>query len=201
MDIFKTACSIWSSIYSTEQKDAWDQRAKRLNKRRIPGEYAALPLCLYNSNIYELTRAIQQSLNLEWQELRRLWKCLLTRSMAFKARQKHYTFGKEVVKIGRQSYGCFFLSLLLRQSLFGNNNNLFLKTEVVRKTKKKTLIHIASTRQMKDIFSQNGECASSFQCNSPSNVPLKENTCAGKVFLTLKGKNLTGYVVDERSSS
>ena len=54
---------------------------------------------------------------------------------------------------------------------------------------------------MKDIFSQNGECASSFQYNSPSNVPLKEKTCAGKVFLILKGKNLTGYVVDEGSRS
>ena len=52
---------------------------------------------------------------------------------------------------------------------------------------------------MRDIFSQNGECASYFQYNSPSNVPLKERTCAGKLFLTLKGKNLTGYVVDEDS--
>ena len=50
---------------------------------------------------------------------------------------------------------------------------------------------------MKDIFSQNGECASSFHYKSPSNVPLMERTCAGKVFLTLKGKNLTGYIVDE----
>ena len=65
IDIFKTACSIWSSTYFTEQKDAWDQRAKKLNKRRIPGEYAALPLCLYDSNIHELTRSIQQSLYLE----------------------------------------------------------------------------------------------------------------------------------------
>ena len=103
----------------------------------------------------------------------------------------------EVVKIGRQSYGRFFLSLLLRQSLFGVNNNIFLEKEIVRKTKKKTLIHIASTRRMKDIFSQNGECASSFQYKSPSNVPLMERTCAGKVFLTLKGKKLIGYVVDE----
>ena len=127
MDIFKTACFLWSSSYSTEQKDAWDQRAKKLNKRRIPGEYVALPLSLYGSNIKELTTAIQQSLYLEWQELRRIWKSFLTRSMASKVRQKHYTFGMEDVRIGRQSYGRFFLSLLLRQSLFGNDNNIFFK--------------------------------------------------------------------------
>ena len=117
--------------------------------------------------------------------------------MASKVRQKHYTFGMKVVKIGRQSYGRFFLSFLLCQSLFGNDNNLLLKKEVVRKTKKKTLIHIASTIRMKDILSQNGECAFSFHYKSLSNVPLMERTCARKVFLTLKGKNLTRYVVDE----
>ena len=137
MDVFKTACFLWSSSYSTEQKDAWNQREKKLNKKRIPGEYVALPLCLYGRNFQELTTAIQQSLYLEWQELRQLWKYLLARSMASKVRQKHYTFGVEVVKIGRQSYGEFFLSLLLRQSLFRNNNNLSLKKEVVRKTKRR----------------------------------------------------------------
>ena len=86
VDIHKTACSLWSSSYSTEQKDAWNQRAKKLNKRRIPGEYVELPLSLYGSNIKELRTAIQESLYLEWQELRRLWKCLLTRSMASKVR-------------------------------------------------------------------------------------------------------------------
>ena len=30
-------------------------------------------------------------------------------------------------------------------------------------------------------------------------MPLKERTCTGNVFLTLKEKSLTGYVVDEAS--
>ena len=64
MDIFKIVCSFWSSSYATEQKDAWDQRAKKVNKRSISGQYAALPLSFYYSNIKELTTAIQQSLYL-----------------------------------------------------------------------------------------------------------------------------------------
>ena len=82
--------------------------------------------------------------------------------------------------------------------MFGNNFNNMLDREVIKKTKNNTLLHIASTKRVNEVFTLNGECGVCFVQYDNNNRCIWTTTCDGKVHLLHNGKtNLIRYIVDE----
>ena len=72
--------------------------------------------------------------------------------------------GKEQVTRDSQTFCMLTVSYLLKLTIFGgeNNDNIY-SSEVVKKTKKTVLIHIASRRRIRQLFTVNKECGVSFK--------------------------------------
>lgn len=108
--------------------------------------------------------------------------------------ERKYKFRDEEVVFGNQIYRAFHLNFLVRLSLFGDDDFGGLKDwEIVKKTKRVTVIHIASYTRMCKLFTIAGLSAVLF----PKETIL--NTCAGKDSLMSKRSNLAmiGQVVRE----
>ena len=84
-------------------------------------------------------------------------------------------FGDERVKIGSQTLRSFNLPFLLRLSLFGENNRKLYDYELVKETKRCSVIHISSMARIQELFTVTEECGCKFEYED---VII---SCSGKV--------------------
>ena len=98
------------------------------------------------------------------------------------------------------------VSYLLKLTIFGgeNNDNVY-SSEVVKKTKKTVLMHIASRRQIWQLFTLNKECGASFRKYfADADEDFYKISCSGKVNLRSINngqKNIVGHIVDETKNT
>ena len=194
----KVACHNWSKVLSPSTKLAWINRALQLNKRPIPGKLTTYPDDIGVGE--DLGEVILESITVEWKNFVHLIKnCIMRRPRALLSNNE-YTFGKERFKLLSQSYRVFCLTLLLRRILFGKEYDKLLKGEIVEKTLKTMVIHLASQKRVKNLLMVKGLTATEFEFSTDS--VLKYQTCCGKVNLKMiDGRNLLGYILDEDNVS
>ena len=193
--VFKLACNHWQS-YSSEMKSAWKSYAEVLNQRPVPGKLYSIPSPIGGEDKDMFRDNVLESLTLEWRKIVRVLKTSITRRATAKLSSRKYTFGSEVVSIQSQSFRDIDFSLLLLLSIFGGKDYSTMRAdEIIKKTTRVTLLHIASQRRMDDLFTLSGLSATTFY--TPSTVM----TCSGKVnILTVRERNILGYIVDERNN-
>jgi hypothetical protein len=172
-------------LMSPNLQDGWQQRANWLNLRKVPGKFLSFPDgdCDHPE--------VFNAMTLDWARMVSLFRSCITRRQKETQSCVHIFFGKEKVHINNQSYRRFEVNQLIRTCLFGKDLCKLRLDEVILKSKKKCLIHIASEQRMRSLFTQEGLCASSFTING------FRQTCSGKVNTVKDGKNCVGYIVDE----
>lgn len=194
---FKCACRKWNCLRE-EIKEAWVQRTVNLNGRFLPGAFVNIPNCIGGGDLNRVRTSVLSSLSRDWRVILAIMKSAITRSR----RQDGisltvHRFGKERVKLRLQTYRKFLLPSLLNLVLFGGDSYSHLTNrEVVYKTRRIVVIHIASQRRMREMFTVVEECGVEFVVGGIM------NTCCGVVNVQVRGegggcKNVKGYIVDE----
>ena len=189
--VMKAAGRVWNGA-SKEVKEAWGQRAERLNMLPLnDGTFDSVPLVLRE----DMRKNIMESLTLDWRYI----ASLLKQSIVSNERRNKisialtaYTFGRERVVLYSQSYRSFFMNQLMKLTIFGSPlySNL-LPHEVVHRFKKETILFIFSHRRFSDLFTFGGLDASVVHKDG-----MKHVICA-KANLRRGTKNTIGYVIDE----
>ena len=189
----KIAFYNWSHWIDAGLKIAWSDRADALNERRVPGLYVKIPADLGVDE--EVTRNVLRAMSMDWSNMVRLLRQCITRKPKTIDSQVICCFGDERVKIGSQTLRSFNLPFLLRLSLFGENNRKLYDYELVKETKRCSVIHISSMARIQELFTVTEECGCKFEYED---VII---SCSGKVNVQDGNKNILGYIVDENRSS
>ena len=100
-------------------------------------------------------------------------------------------FGLESVILHRQIYRTFHFSHLINISIFGIGYGNLRKYELVWKTNKRVLIHLASLERIESLLTLNDLCASNVSVDGLG------YSCCGKVNIRNGGRSMIGYVVNE----
>ena len=191
--IFKAACTRWSIILPHQMKNAWNSRAKKLNRRKVPGKYVNLP---WEEEREDNTKVkVLNALSYEWDVVVSFLRNCITRQPKALLSSMSYKFGSERVIIGSQTYRNFRFSYLAEISIFGPNFSLLSSNEIISNTKKMVLVHIASQRRMKDLFSKEDLVATEF-CVSKNNMEYIQS-CCGKVNINYNNRFIIGYILLE----
>ena len=191
--VMKVACSEWSTIYKEDMKEAWRQQAKKLNEQKLPGRFVLMPPEIEES----LEDHIMDSLTYEWEMLVRAMKNCITCQPRNAMSSKAYRFGKEHVILQSQTYCELKLSYLLELTIFGNQFSKLKRSEIISKNKKIMLVHIASKKRIDLLFQKESSCATEFLIVKDG----RENIfgCCGKVSILKNGRNILGYILEERN--
>ena len=192
-EVLKMASIRWKK-YSIKHQTAWKERAAALNLLPVDGKLKRLPNKL---KIPSLNTNVIDSVKHDWNYIVGLFRSAILRKPRSGESERRYKFGDEEVVLGNQVYRAFHLNFLVRLVLLGDDFDGLKEWEIVKKTKRVVVIHIASYTRMCKLFQIAGLSAVSF---------LKDSftyTCAGKVSLLSKSSNLTmiGYVMRETKSS
>ena len=191
-DVIRAAAKKWRGI-SKEMKEAWEQRVIQLNSQpRIDGRFEVVPLSLETNLQYH----ILASLTKEWQHLVSIFRNAATRQYNKRVdNRKEYVFGKERVRMHNQIYRSMFISELLLLTIFGSPLLTGLSNhELVHRSKNQVVIHLFSYRRISELLTFGGLSACNFQHRKLSTY----NYCVGaKVTMNVRGKEATGYVIDE----
>ena len=189
-EILKAASFQWRD-FPIGAKAAWNKRAAGLNLLPVDGTLNRIP---HAYKLPSLNGNVIDSVRHDWCYIVGLFRNAVTRKPKSGESERRYKFGDEDVVLGNQVYRSFHLNFLIRLSLFGDDDLGRLKNwEIIKRTKRVAVVHIASYTRMCSIFKIAGLSAVSFP---------KENclyTCSGKVSLLVKRSNLTmvGYVMRE----
>lgn len=136
---------------------------------------------------------ICEALSTEWRRTCKVFRNGIMRGPGRDLSQK--SFAMEISqlksKVGTQSYRHASISSMNHLCIFGKKYSKLRKREIIRKTKKMAIIHIASMDRMKDIFGICGLCGVEYS------VDNTVCSCAGKVSVIQKGKHITGFIVKE----
>ena len=171
-------------------KIAWVERVDILNRRPIPGRYIAIHIEVGEGD--GLLMNVLWSLSTDWSNMVRLLRRCITRKPKGIDSQVVCCFGDERVRLGSQSFRKFNLPYLLRLSLFGEEYSNLHDNELVKKTVRCIVLHIASMRRVKKLLTVENECGVSFLENN------RTLSCCGKVNMTNRnGGNMLGYIIDE----
>lgn len=193
-DICHLVSRWWSDRLCSEIKTAWDDRAKSLNARPVPGKFYRLSRGIH----IQLEDLVKVNMKVEWQTMRRLLRtCLLKEakdpSVAMTMTQgKTAVFGREKVLLGDLSLRMMTMSPLIRCALFGMGDENLLQREIVYKSKEVTVVHLASLARVNFFFTIAGA--------SGMETPVgngRSNVACGRVALVRCGRHLTGFVVGE----
>eukprot|EP00978_Attheya_sp_CCMP212_P008128 scaffold18931_cov62-Attheya_sp.AAC.4 len=144
--------------------DGWQQRTNWFNSRPIPGKFLSFPDGACDHP------EVLNAMTLDWARMVSLFRSCVTRRQKQTQSSVSVFFGKE------KDLGKLHLD------------------EVVLQSKKKCLIHIASEQRMRNLFIQEGLCASSFM------IKGFRHTCSSKVNMMKDGKNCIRYIVDESAN-
>ena len=193
---FRVACYKWSNILSPKAKEAWKRRAIQLNCRKLPGKFLTIPTSINGNDA--LTDNVMESLTIEWEKVTSVMKrCIMRQPKAIMS-SKEYKFGDEKVQLQSQAYRAFNFSLLLELTIFGQKFQQMKASKTIKKTKKLILFHVASQQRMKDIFVQEENCATEFEVEQDNGLKYIQ-TCCGKVNVSYNGKNILGYILEEKN--
>ena len=173
---------------SVDMVNTWKTGADDLNDRLIPGRLYSLPPQVRNN----LLDNVLYSMTLEWEQLVKVFKNIITHPPKRKTSQCTLYFGREKVRMRSQAYRDLFLNLLLRTTLFGVDYHKMHGHEVIYKSKKVTLVHIASYERMMHLFTLAGLCGVTFY-----NIHGYTLGCCGKVNIYKNGRNIVGYILEE----
>lgn len=189
IDILKLAGRYWMNL-DDDYKDAWRQRADRVNKLPIIGSFPSLPSSVNDTEILK-------SLNMEFKNMLSMGRNAISSKPRVEYSNKTKQFGKEKVVLGSQLFRKFFITHLMQLSLFGKNNSFFDPLEVVHRSKITIVVHIKSRERMKMIFNKFDACVFEIEKEEKGMI----HTCAGKVNLKNKATNKEGigYILNEAS--
>ena len=203
--VHKFACNRWRYVLSVGEKNAWNNRARILNRKKLAGKFLRLPWSdtetasnnsgRSNNNTGDMTTTnVLESLSYEWRELVVFLKrCITTRPRALLF-DKYIKLGYEKIYVGSQTYRDVKLSYLVELSLFGRDFVLMHPSEIIMKTKTQVLFHISNQKRMKELFSKEDMNATEFKMGNNKNKYIQ--TCCGKVSLTYRNKSIIGYIID-----
>lgn len=189
--VMKLACNEWKKIYNNKMKIQWQKRATILNARKLPGKFVNIPINIKD----KLHNHVMDSLTYEWESLIKVLKNSITSAPKRILAIKKYKFGHELVTLHSQSYRDIKLSYILELTIFGQGYNNLLKKEIIKKTNKTMLVHIASKERMDVLFSKEDYCATEFVIKTFGGGIV---TTAGKVNVLRYGKNMQGYILKQK---
>lgn len=193
-DIRRLVSRWWSVKLTDDIKEAWEDRAKKLNSRPVPGKFYRLARGLQP----QLEEMVKRNLEVEWAMMRGILRtCLLkevkditvARSMTL---AKAATFGRERVTVGDLSLRTHPMSPLLRFSLFGTGESNLLGREVVYSSNEVMVVHLASLRRVQKIFTIGGVAGLETELGDGT-----RKVACGRVSLVRNGRHVTGFVIDE----
>ena len=190
--VHKAACRVWKML-PVELKTAWNKRAKKLNKRKLPGKFLVVP---FENGLKE---QVLNSLSYEWNDLVGVFRRCLTRNPKIILSTLRYRFGDETVTIGSQSYRDFRVSYLVELVIFGRYFKSLHNSEIIKRTKKQIIVHISSKKRMDELFSKEGLNATEFLMEASDNQQY-DQTCSGKVSIMVGGKLILGYILTESNN-
>lgn len=189
--VMRLACIEWRSM-PPHHIESWSVRAEMLNRRPLPGRFVLIPGVLGEGQIME--RHVKEALSGEWERIVKILRNAVTREPRRDISQRVVLFGKERVRILSQTYRRVYLGSLMKKVVFGDGDySIATEDERVYQTKKVEILHFSSLARMKQVFTLAGLCGVEFLNATSGNV----HSCCGKVSTILRGKTLTGYIIDE----
>ena len=189
--VMKLACKYWSCLYSHKMKNAWKDRAIILNARKLPGKFITVP----NNITHDLNNNVMDSLTYEWKKFISIMKNSITKPPRRTLASLTYKFGKELVRLQSQSYRDIHMSYLLQLTIFGNKGSNLKCNEMIYKSTKTMLVHIASKQRMDSLLKKEGCCATEYPTKNKGII-----TASGKVNIIRNEKNILGYILEETNS-
>ena len=198
LEAMRVACHNWSHVSSAEIKEAWKQRAEMLNRLPLPGKFVHVPSEIGSAEgaENEFVKIILESLTIEWDNTYKIMKRCITKSPKASISKTVCNFGHEKVELNSQTLRTLYIPYLLQRCMFGKDFCKLRKYELIRKTNRQVLIHIASQRRMRDLFTLEDRCAVEFKVRVEG-ICVYKKTCGGKVNILIDNKNIIGYIVDE----
>lgn len=194
-DVMKLAARVWEGT-AAELKEAWDTRTQSLNDRpKDDGRFDEIPDDLYEPTLED---NVMQSMTNEWRYIVSLFRhsVIMNIKKFMGDSERRCRFGKETVVLYTQAYKSFFMSDLIKLSIFGSPlfSNL-LNHEVVHRTTRQTIVFIYSHRRMTDLFKFGGLSATTFYKDNLKYI------CCAKANLQRGTRNIIGYVMDEENNT
>ena len=125
--VFRAACHRWSHELTADLRKAWEKRAQRLNRRKLPGELKEVPMELLQHDNNEkneidvLKTNVMMSLTSEWEGIVVMLKNCIRRKPKTLDSITTRQFGHEKVTLGTQSYREIQMSYLLHLTIFGRD--------------------------------------------------------------------------------
>ena len=172
-------------------KEAWKLRALRLNKRALPAKFTFIPHVLKE----DFKSKVLQSLTNEWFVSGTNMKRSIMKAPRRELSAMVYVFGSERIELLSKTYRVFYMSDLLKECIFGDNFSKLKKSEILTRSKRQVLIHIASNARIKKLFSLNSFTSVCETLNG------KVYSCAGKVSVIKNGREMLGYILSESGNS
>jgi len=198
--IQKIAVTMWKYRLPPDIKQAWKDRAIRVNAHPPYGQHATIP------NIVNNQQAILNSINYSFKDFVSYMRPLIrddrrngnprTQMKANYSRK----FGNEKVLMGKQIFCSFFLNHLLFLTFFGDwHNPSFLKFELIESTKSTKLIHIGAATRLREMVCVNRLSAFYFEGWNASQEYTQSYFIAGKAVLMngVTHGEVVGYVIEE----
>ena len=197
--VMKAAARLWH-LLDGKVHEAWKKRAVRLNMVPLPGTFRSFPKEISKkpriSGNKLLEELVFDSLKCDWEMVCKVIKSSITCHPRVVDSQRKYKVGREMVVIQNQVFWNFHMNKLLNNVLFGYGYAKLYDHEIVHKSKKQIVIHIASRQRMTELFSLNGLVA----CSQARHGMMF--TCCGKVGLVNSaGQSIIGYIMQENNNS
>ena len=180
---------------SVEIKDSWKLRAHHLNQQpRIDGTFDKIPTSLLSPT--HLEDHLLESLTRDWQMLVSIFRNAITRTTRTKCiSEKEYVFGREKIILQNQFYRSFYLTHILKITLFGSPPlSVLLPHEIAHRTKNQIIIHLSSYRRANDLLT----CGGLEACTFTKKNGLRDIACGKVALVDGLGREVTGYVLDEQ---
>ena len=196
-NVMRGAARVWQAA-NNNLKEAWSVRAERLNDRPpSDGTFQEIPEALQDPSI-SLEETVLTSLSSDWRYIVSLFKVSVIKNIKRFQLQSEtsYKFGNERVTLYTQSYRSFYLTHLLKLSIFGSPllSNLS-QHEIVYRKRRTSVVFIYSYERMTDLFSFGGLNATTFFMDGLKYV------CCAKANLTRGQLNAIGYVMEEEGNT
>ena len=187
-DVMRAAGRVWNRL-NIQLKDAWRERTTLLNARPAnDGIFQNVP-AFVNDNV------VKDALTRDWRYLVSLLKqSIMSNAKKFtQYSETTYVFGRERVVLNKQGYRSFYLSHLLKLSLFGSPlySNL-LGHEIIYRKKNQTIVFFYSHRRISDLFVFGGLNGTEFLKDGMNYI-----CCLKANLRNQRGRNIIGYVMDE----
>ena len=192
-DIIRAAGKVWRES-SLEIRNAWKERADRLNSRELSdGTFDYIPgVLIVDRN--SLRQNVMLSLTADWKYTGKMLKTalVLNKKKICVNAYNSYKFGNERVVLYTQTYRSFLMNHMLKLTIFGSPLFSNLQNhEVPYRMRNQTVLHFYSYRRITELLTFGGlEATCIYKDNLKYIMCLQVNLKRGR-------RNIIGYVVDE----